>query len=81
MRVGRGDGTSDILVLFQVSVQISGASADKDLSVSLYQEFIKRFRKIIDNPESGSKELAVAVKGYGYFAKVLRPTYSSRDFL
>ena len=31
---------------------------------------MKRFRGIIDNPDTRHKELAVAIKGYGYFAKV-----------
>ncbi len=29
-----------------------------------------RFRKIIDDPQTQNKELAVAIKGFGFFAKV-----------
>ena len=31
---------------------------------------MKRFRKIIDDPNTHTKELAVAIKGFGFFAKV-----------
>ena len=31
---------------------------------------MRRFRTLIDNPNTKHKELAVAIKGYGFFAKV-----------
>ena len=36
----------------------------------LVQYFIKEFHQIMDNPDSSSKQISLAVRGYGYFAAV-----------
>ena len=55
----------------QVSIQIvEGAEKDCQLYAEVFRDFIKNFRKIIDNSKSSHRELAVAIKGYGYFAAV-----------
>lgn len=34
------------------------------------QYFIQKFRGIMDNPKSSSKEVSLAIRGYGFFAAV-----------
>ena len=36
----------------------------------LLQFFIREFRRIMDSPQSSSKEISLAIKGYGFFAAV-----------
>ena len=55
----------------QVSIHIvEEASKDHKTNAAIFREFIKNFRAIIDSKTSGHRELAVAIKGYGYFAAV-----------
>ena len=55
----------------QVSIHIvEGASKDKQTNAAIFKDFVRNFRSIIDNKSSGHRELAVAIKGYGYFAAV-----------
>ena len=54
----------------QVSVHIVEGGGDVKKYAPVFKEFVKKFRAIIDDPASSSRELTVAIKGYGYFAAV-----------
>ena len=49
---------------------VENAAQDRESNAAIFKEFIQNFRAIIDSKESGHKELAVAIKGYGFFAAV-----------
>ena len=55
--------------LYGVVPQTLAVSPLQPLYSSL-QDFIKTFRDIIDDKSSGHREMAVAIRGYGYFAVV-----------
>ena len=38
--------------------------------IATFKFFIQTFRATMDNPDASSKEITLAVRGYGYFAKV-----------
>ena len=58
-------------VALQVSAHlVENAAKDRESNAAIFKEFIQNFRAIIDSKESGHKELAVAIKGYGFFAAV-----------
>ena len=40
------------------------------LKGNLLQTFITTFQELIDAPTTGTREMSVAVRGYGYFAAV-----------
>ena len=64
-------------MILQVSIHIAdNASKDRKTNSSIFKDFIRKFRTIIDSQTSGHFELAVAVKGYGYFARVRHITFS-----
>nr|QOY44576.1 DNA-dependent protein kinase catalytic subunit [Alvinella pompejana] len=46
---------------------------------SIFMFFMEEFRKIMDNPESSSKEISLAIHGYGYFATPCRIFLSQDD--
>ena len=50
----------------QVSVHITEDTAHK----RVFWDLIKQFRSLMDSPDSGYRQLAVAVRGYSYFAAV-----------
>ena len=35
-----------------------------------FQYFIKKFRAIIDSASSDTRQMSIAIRGYGYFSKV-----------
>ncbi|XP_022778667.1 DNA-dependent protein kinase catalytic subunit-like isoform X5 [Stylophora pistillata] len=52
----------------QISLYFVGRHGDKsDLAMFMY--FIKTFRRIIDSVLSDTRQMAIAVRGYGYFSK------------
>lgn len=53
--------------VFKVCVMLNSCYISHFL---FFQFFIQKFRDIMDNSSSGSKEIAIAIKGYGYFAAV-----------
>ena len=55
----------------QVSVMVvERACEDHDTCYTIFKDFITKFRAIIDSQSSNNRQLAVAIKGYGYFAAV-----------
>ena len=49
---------------------VEKASEEHDACYTIFKEFITKFRAIIDSQSSNNRQLAVAIKGYGYFAAV-----------
>ncbi|XP_065180580.1 DNA-dependent protein kinase catalytic subunit-like [Sycon ciliatum] len=52
-----------------------GSSAD----IELFKVFIDSFRSIINSQESDTKEISIAIRGYGYFAEPCRRFMTSKD--
>ena len=61
--------------LSQVSNQISDPGTSRELGISNYKFFMKCFRLLMDGPDISHRLLAIAVKGYGHFAKVELPFF------
>ena len=58
----------------QISTAITeGGEEQRQRNAGIFKDFIKKFRAIIDGEFTGHRELAVAIKGYGYFAAVSSP--------
>lgn len=51
----------------------------KQLNVPVFTNLMKQFRSIIADPSSNYKELAIAIKGYSYFAAVSHSCVSIVD--
>lgn len=49
---------------------VEEADKDRKANAAIFKDFIRNFRAIIDSKTTGHRELAVAIKGYGYFAAV-----------
>ncbi|XP_077979786.1 DNA-dependent protein kinase catalytic subunit-like [Glandiceps talaboti] len=47
---------------------VTTSSTDKRNKAAIFKNFIKKFHSIIDNPNSNTKEISIAIKGYGLFA-------------
>ena len=43
--------------------------------------FLRQFRKIMEDPASGSKELSIAIRGYGYLAAPCRMLLDEKNLL
>ncbi|XP_022110985.1 DNA-dependent protein kinase catalytic subunit-like isoform X2 [Acanthaster planci] len=55
--------------LQQIAEILVERAAKRDASdMAVFRFFVKRFRDIIDNPQSDTRALSSAVRGYGYFA-------------
>ena len=56
-----------------MSEHLTRTAGDDNVTVAnkrVFWDLVKRFRVLIDNPSSDYKQLAVAVRGYSYFAAV-----------
>ncbi len=49
---------------------VENAPKDRSANLKIFKYFVLRFREVISNKSSGYMNLALAVKGYGYFAAV-----------
>lgn len=63
----------------QVSEQLVKEGMEESTRKSIFADFVKTFRGIIDDKSSGHREMAVAVRGYGYFAAPCRLFMSDAD--
>ncbi|ELU11183.1 hypothetical protein CAPTEDRAFT_224273 [Capitella teleta] len=75
-----------MLALEDFLVQISSALVTKvkegnRKEGAVFKFFIQKFRDIMDNNSSGSKEIAIAIKGYGYFAAPCKLYLTPKDVL
>ena len=46
------------------------ASRDRSTNLKIFKHFVLKFREVISDKSSSYLDLALAVKGYGYFAAV-----------
>ena len=58
------------MTLTQISeVLVTQAEAGRQ-NGAVFKFFIQEFRGVMDNPTASSKEVSIAIRGYGYFAAV-----------
>ncbi|KAK2178223.1 hypothetical protein NP493_553g02004 [Ridgeia piscesae] len=54
--------------LQQISSALVSQAAQGGGDAAAFEFFIREFRRIMDSPQSSSKEISLAIKGYGFFA-------------
>ncbi|KAI0227633.1 DNA-dependent protein kinase catalytic subunit [Lamellibrachia satsuma] len=65
--------------LQQVSSALVSQAAQGSRDAAAFKFFIKEFRRIMDSPQSNSKEISLAIKGYGFFAAPCKIFLSVED--
>nr|XP_006812076.1 PREDICTED: DNA-dependent protein kinase catalytic subunit-like [Saccoglossus kowalevskii] len=61
------------------SMLVEEGNKDKRNKTTIFKAFIRKFRSIIDNRESGTREICIAIKGYGLFAAPCKLFLSEDD--
>jgi DNA-dependent protein kinase catalytic subunit len=54
---------------YEICEGICNSNDRKDEDIQIYQFFMKKFHSLIDNPSTQRKQLVIAIRGYGLFAK------------
>ncbi|XP_070581112.1 DNA-dependent protein kinase catalytic subunit-like [Ptychodera flava] len=68
--------------LKQVSVMlVETVRKDKAHNAAIFKSFVKKFRSIIDDVTSGTREISIAIKGYGLLAAPCKLFLSEDDVM